>query len=86
MKLNRVTTPVINELKTSQIAKQAQEIIDPIVENISGSRISPKISSARVDLELNAEQMNPNDYIAARSYIATLEMDELIASELKAFK
>ena len=28
MKLNSVTTPVINELKSTQLAKKAQEIID----------------------------------------------------------
>ena len=86
MKLNSVTTPVINEVKSSQLAKKTQEILDLVVENKGDVRLSPKISSARVNLEMNAEHMNPEDYIMARSYISTLEMDELIASEMKAFK
>ncbi len=86
MKLNSVTTPVINEVKSSQIAKKAQEVLDLIVENKCDAKLSPKISSARVNLEMNAEHMNPEDYIMARSYISSLEMDELIASELNVFR
>jgi hypothetical protein len=86
MKLNSVTTPVINEVKSSQIAKKAQEVLDLIVENKCDANLSPKISSARVNLEMNAEHMNPEDYIMARSYISSLEMDELIASELNVFR
>ena len=86
MKLNSITPAITKEVNLESLAKKAQEVTDVITERISRPQATPKISEARVNLELNAENMSPNDYIAARSYIAGLEMDELIASEMKMFK
>ena len=84
MKLNSITPAITKEVNLESLAKKAQEVTDVITERIS--RPQAKISAARVNLELNAENMSPNDYIAARSYIAGLEMEELIASEMKMFR
>ena len=86
MKLNSITPAITKEVNLESLAKKAQEVTDVITERISRPQATPKISEARVNLELNAENMSPNDYIAARSYIADLEMEELIASEMKMFK
>lgn len=86
MKLNSITSAITKEVNLESLAKKAQEVTDVITERISRSQVTPKISAARVNLELNAENMLPNDYIAARSYIAGLEMEELIASEMKMFR
>lgn len=86
MKLNSITSAITKEVNLESLAKKAQEVTDVITERISRPQVTPKISAARVNLELNAENMLPNDYIAARSYIAGLEMEELIASEMKMFR
>lgn len=86
MKLNSITPAITKEVNLESLAKKAQEVTDVITERISRPQATPKISEARVNLELNAENMSPNDYIAARSYIADLEMEELIASEMKMFR
>ena len=86
MKLNSITSAITKEVNLESLAKKAQEVTDVITERISRPQATPKISEARVNLELNAENMSPNDYIAARSYIADLEMEELIASEMKMFR
>ena len=86
MKLNSITPAITKEVNLESLAKKAQEVTDVITERISKPQATPKISAARVNLELNAENMSPNDYIAARSYIADLEMEELIASEMKMFR
>ncbi|MBO5446626.1 hypothetical protein J6A34_03875 [bacterium] len=86
MKLNSITSAITKEVNLESLAKKAQEVTDVITERISRPQATPKISAARVNLELNAENMSPNDYIAARSYIAGLEMEELIASEMKMFR
>ena len=86
MKLNSITPAITKEVNLESLAKKAQEVTDVITERISRPQATPKISEARVNLELNAENMSPNDYIAARRYIADLEMEELIASEMKMFR
>lgn len=86
MKLNSITPSITKDVSLDTLAKKAQEIADSVVQDYVGIRTTPKVSAARVNLELNAESMSPNEYIAARSYIAGLEMDELIASEMKMFK
>ena len=86
MKINSITPAITKEVNLESLAKKAQEVTDVITERISRPQATPKISEARVNLELNAENMSPNDYIAARSYIADLEMEELIASEMKMFR
>lgn len=86
MKLNSITPAIKSEVSLDALAKKAQVVTDAISEHFSRPSLSPKISAARVNLELNAENMSPNDYIAARSYISALEMDALIASEMKFFK
>ena len=86
MKLNSITPAITKEVNLESLAKKAQEVTDVITERISRPQATPKISEARVNLELNAENMSPNDYNAARSYIADLEMEELIASEMKMFR
>ena len=86
MKLNSIPPAITKEVNLESLAKKAQEVTDVITERISRPQATPKISEARVNLELNAENMSPNDYIAARSYIADLEMEELIASEMKMFR
>lgn len=87
MKLNSITPAITKDnISLDALAKKAQEVTDAIAERVSTPQVTPKISAARVNLELNAENMSPRDYILARSYIAGLEMDELIASEMKMFK
>ena len=86
MKLNSITPAITKDVSLDALVKKAQEVTDVITERISTPQVTPRISAARVNLELNAEHMSPNDYIVARSYIAGLEMEELIASEMKMFK
>ena len=83
MKLNKIVPVSINP---KNMAEQAQNIIDPVLHKLDVAEIIPKVSPARVHLEMNAELMSPEEYIAARSYIAELEISELIASEMRTLK
>ena len=83
MKLNKVISQNIN---TKNIVEKTQKFLEPVTQKFDTQEIFSNISSARMHLELNAEDMLPNEYIAARSYISSLEMDELIASEMRMIK
>ena len=86
MKLNSLTPALKNDINPEILVKKAQDIAQNVTSSFLETRTMPKVSIARVNLELNAESMSPQEYIAARSYIAGLEMDELIASEMKMLK
>ena len=86
MKLNSITPAITKDVSLDTLSKKAQEITDTVVQKCVDVRTTPKVSIARINLELNAESMSPNEYIAARNYISDLEMDALIASEMKFFE
>lgn len=86
MKLNSITPAIKSEVSLDALAKKAQVVTDAISEHFSRPSLSPKISAARVNLELNAENMSPNEYLMARNYLADLEMSEMIASEMTFIK
>ena len=44
-------------------------------------KIARMTTTAREELEMNAERLSPQEYISARNYISKIELSELFKSE-----
>ena len=85
MKLNKILTDGIQSAVVGK-TKSTKKVAEQVAREIESSEITNRVSPARLHLEMHAESMSPEEYIAARSYIADLEMSEFIASEMKTIK
>ncbi len=65
----KVLNKVAKELETP--TERVEQVVRDIVSDLE------PMSSARCMLERRAEELSPEDYIRARSYLANMEMDEI---------
>ncbi len=72
-KLTPVKTSKVSNIKET-IAPKAKKFTDKIIDKID-------YLPARLNLELNAENLSPQEYIKAREYLSTLEFSEYANSE-----
>lgn len=79
--INKIA-PKINAA-TKNIAKKSETITKNITHSTAQTIKRPQISAARIALEEQAERMTPKDYITARNYLASLEMDAMYRAETK---
>ena len=82
MRLDKITSSI----NTEAIATRAKEIVAPLNKKVLDTPTMPKVSAARLNLELHAEDLTPQEYISARAYISALEWEDFIASEMKSLK
>lgn len=58
------------------------DVAKSILENARAKKIIEKMTPARKTLERNAEFMSENEYIQARRYLDSLEMQRMFDDEL----